>query len=353
MKIILILLFSFFSHSSDPFNALIWDKNYKGSWYEWWYFKLYDQKSETPFFFLYGVTNPWDYESKNKVSRSFVSFGNFKEKWWVEKNFPVSQFKASKKVMDVQVSSVNGVIERSAFGHIIGEYNGQKHDIKWDLKITPDWKFNAMGWTMDVSWSSNIFWYPAQASMFVSGIIEADGKTYVLENAPGYQDRNWGKSFPQWWAWIVSNQFKNSPGTVLAGGGGLPDVVTKFKIPIFVLGLRHQGKEYSFRLNDGDLVRMKIAFGHWWVSAISKNGYRVDIEGRASEDKFMDLVFVTPQGEKFHDLETLEGNIVVKLYKLKLNKWALQADLESNNAGLEFGSFQESYQKNVFEISNF
>lgn len=330
----------------------MWNKNYKGDWYEWWYFKLYDQKTETPFFFLYGVTNPWDQESKNKISRGFVGFGNFKEKWWVEKDFHVNQFRAAERVMNVQIATSNGATERSAFGQIAGEYNNQKHEIKWDLKIAPDWKFNAMGWTMDVDWSSNIFWYPAQASMFVSGVIEADGKTYVLEKAPGYQDRNWGKSFPQWWAWIVSNQFENSPGTVLAGGGGLPDVVTKLKIPIFVLGLRHQGKEYSFRLNDGDLVRMKISFGHWWVSAINKKGYRVDIEGHAPKEKFMDLVFLTPQGQKFHDYESLEGNINVKLYKLKLGKWVLQTELKSGHAGLEFGSFDESPQVRTYEISN-
>ena len=52
----------------------------------------------------------------------------------------------------------------------------------------------------------------------------------------------------------------------------------------------------------------------------------------------MDLIFKTPQGNLFHDWEALQAHLRVRLYKWSNLKWKLVADLESDQAGLEYGS---------------
>ena len=293
----------------DPFNGLVWNRdNYqkqngkvdRSDWYEWWYFKLIDAKTNAAFYFIYGVVNPWDFKSEKPASRAFVQFGNFKDKWIIEQEFPVQKFDAKYGNMNVRIDQKNWANKLGAGGHIQGISSGQEvegssapqhHEVRWNLSTLFDWRFDAMGWTMDLDWSSNIYWYPAQASVWMNGTIEIDGVIYNIENAEGYQDRNWGRTFPKWWAWIVSSNFKNSPGTRLAGGGGLPQVLNAVTVPVFVLGLRHKNKEYSFRLSSGDSVKMNISFGKWLVTATNKNGDRVVLEGHGPKEKIYGFNF--------------------------------------------------------------
>lgn len=176
----------------------------------------------------------------------------------------------------------------------------------------------------------------------MSGVLDFNGKRYEFDRALAYQDRNWGISFPKWWTWLVSNNFKGSPGTVLAAGGGRPKIFQHVElIEGMTIGLRHKGKEYTFRPNDGDIVKLDVRFGRWEVRATSLNHLRkISISAYAPPEKFMDLQFVTPEGEVFHDYEALTGQMRVSLYERKnlLSSWKLIARLESDEAGIEFGS---------------
>lgn len=51
----------------------------------------------------------------------------------------------------------------------------------------------------------------------------------------------------------------------------------------------------------------------------------------------------SPQGEIFKDYEALNGHATLKLYKRKFlgQPWSLIADLETDEAGIEYGSYQE------------
>src|SRR6185436_12301896 len=102
---------------------------------------------------------------------------------------------------------------------------------------------------------------------FMTGWIQFDKKTVELDHAPAYQDRNWGTSFPKWWTWLVSNHFKNSPGTVLAAGGGRPKVIGVEVLEGVTIGLRYQNEEFTFRPFEGDHVQVDVNFGKWEVSA--------------------------------------------------------------------------------------
>ncbi len=63
----------------------------------------------------------------------------------------------------------------------------------------------------------------------------------------------------------------------------------------------------------------------------------------------MDLPFLTPQGTTFHDLETLTGNLTVKLYERTphgdLNS---VTTLTSSLAGIEYGDAKGQTKKQLF-----
>lgn len=357
MKSIIFIFFVFISFSllaqSDPWNSYRWNRKNelagngqidKSPWYEWWYYKLVIPETGESYFFVYGVVNPWDKGETSKGTRSYVGMGDFAKKLQVEEKFHVQEFQASYQETLVTINN-NRATDKKFTGSIIDELG---HSFAWDINITKRWSYNAEGWMMGTM-ITDIEWYPAQASASCSGSIFNQGAEVTFADVPCYQDRNWGKSFPDWWTWIVSNHFEGHPGTALAMGGGKPRVRgSRTPIASVSIGMTHQGQVYSFRPVDLQLVRTDVTFGRWKILAMDSK-YKIEIEASAPKEKFMDLQFVTPSGEVFHDYETLTGKVTVKLYERRGMK--LLADLVSHYAGIEFGS-SEAYQDNLLRFLN-
>ncbi|MBI5210153.1 MAG: hypothetical protein HY927_09315 [Elusimicrobia bacterium] len=331
--------------AADRYNARVWDGKSRDDWYEWWYYKVVVPGTQEAFYFCYGVVNPWDLDRTRPASRAYVSVGSFGAGEVVERTLAPGKFTASPDSAFVQVG--DGVAtDRELKGRLPAPDGGE---ISWDLKVEKDWAFNAMGWAMSQAWISNIFWYPAQAGAFMSGRISFKGKTVTLDRAPAYQDRNWGTSFPKWWTWLVSNNFKGAPGTVLAAGGGQPRIFpgTDFYQGVAV-GLRHEGRERVFRPTSGDIVKVDVRFGRWEVSARNRRGERIEISAFAPREKFLLLKFMAPQGREFNDYEALLGRIRVKLYEGP----KLVADLETDEGGIEYGTFEKPEFEKLFSKEN-
>ena len=316
---------------ADRYNTLIWDGKSQGDWYEWWYYKVVLPGTPEAFYFCYGVVNPWDIDQTRSVSRAYVSMGSFAAGETVEQDFTPAEFTAASDKTFIQIGD-NVATDRAIKGRLLTP-GGE--EISWDLSLEKEWGFNAMGWALSQGWISNIFWYPAQAGASMSGRITYRGKTITLDHAPAYQDRNWGKSFPKWWTWLVSNHFKDSPGTTLAAGGGQPKLFPGTNLyQGAAIGFLYDGHEYVFEPADADPVKLDVHFGKWEVSARNHKHERIEISAYAPREKFLLLKFMTPQGYVFNDYEALLGHITVKLYQDS----RLVADLKSDEGGIEFGS---------------
>ena len=342
------------SADADPYNALIWNRSNqeaglgqvdRGEWYEWWYYKVVDPVSREAFYFTYGVINPWDTENTLAGTRSVVQIGDFNTHTIVTGEYPVTDFHAAYNQTAVEIGG-NVATDKKLVGHLV--QNG--HDVSWDLTLTKQWGFEAMGWSMSQENISNIYWYPAQASALVSGTITFDGRQYEFAGAPGYQDRNWGRSFPKWWTWLTSNHFKNSPGTTLAAGGGMPKAFdSAYLFAGICIGLNHLGREYAFRNTDGDQIKYDISWGRWEISAENQHNQKIVISAYAPPEKFMMLPFMSPEGAVFYDYEALMGHMTVKLYKRAnfMSDWRQIADLETDEAGIEWGTPEPLSQMNL------
>lgn len=352
----LLLFFPLALNAADPYNALRWNRanheagNSKidtGPWFEWWYYKVVVPDSPDAFYFSYGVVNPWDTKKTNSASHSFVNFGSFSEKEMFSSRFDINDFQASYEETNIQIAD-NSATDK----HLKGILTSATGKAEWDVTLTKDWAFNAMGWAMSMSKISNIFWYPAQAGAKMSGTIELNGKKYTLDQAPAYQDRNWGRSFSEWWTWIVSNHFPGHPGTILACGGGKPKILGTTPEGVNI-GLKHLGKEYVFRVNDFDKIKADIHFGKWEVTAENRRNQKIEISAFAPKSEFLPLKFPTPEGKMYWDYEALKGNIKVNLYERApfSSEWKKIVTLETNEGGIEYGSFHSQDFEDIFDSS--
>lgn len=314
-------------------------------WFEWWYTKVVDPYSGRGFYFTYGVVNPGVSAGPGaQYSRASVSFGDFKNKWQAEVTSPMSAFTASTQNYEVSIRDFNRADPVSAYASsriLTGEVFQDGKHVKWDLSFRDTWGYNVMGWAMSIPRFLNIYWYPVQGSVKITGVIQINDEEIFLDQAPGYQDRNWGTDFPAWWTWIVANHFEGQEAaseTVLVAGGGAPSILGR-RSPYegVSLGLRHEGKVYAFRPVDGVLPKTNIQFGKWEVKSKNLRGEEIEIFANAPKESFMDLQFLAPNGKVFHDYETLNGNLVVKLKKSKNAPWV---ELRSTSAGIEFGSYE-------------
>jgi|GEM_PF-515538 len=339
--------------ANDPFNTYQFNRtNYlrrngkedDQPWFEWWYYKVVLPEKNKSYYFVYGVVNPWDRSQipQYSTTRAYVSMGDFSSAKLIEQQFKANEFNASYHSTEIQVgASHSKILNQATDKRLIGSIESTTGDTsQWNISIERKWTFNATGSATGKNLTS-IEWYPAQADARCSGEVIVNGQVEVFENAPCYQDRNWGSQFPEWWAWVVSNHFENSPDTTLVIGGGKPTLFNFYKdLQGVTIGFKYQGKEYNWLPYDVPFIKFNINYGHWEIEA-DKPNVRIKISARAPKEKFMDLQFVTPQGPTFHDYEALQGDLDVELYERKtpIEPWHLKAHLQSHHAGLEFGSY--------------
>lgn len=331
------------SQNHDPYNAYRFNRaNWeRGStavdnepWYEWWYYKVVTPEGRS-FFWVYGVINPADTEGKYPATKAYVEIGDFEQQVIEQRDFSVDTFQAAYDRTHIEIRNSPFVASDRGLRGEMTRADGTL--IRWDVTVEKDWGWNAMGWGMPLNSLFNIAWYPAQASARMSGTIQWGNETIQLNNAKAYQDRNWGSSFPEWWYWLVANEFNEDPNAALACGGGMPRIAGLQIIPALTCGLRVDGQELEFRSNDFTVYDYEIRFGKWYLS-FEKLDYKLVVNASAPREMFMDLVFLSPQNEEFHDFETLQGNMHVELYERKGVGWRKVKNLTSRQAGIEYGS---------------
>lgn len=331
----------------DPMNTYQFNrKNYelqngkidRKPWFEWWYYKVVLPNKNKSFFFVYGVVNPWDTSHSSSATRALVNVGSFSSNNIIEERFPVAEFNASYTTTQVNVGRYNLATDKRFLGQLA---TAQGDRARWDISINKKWAFNAESWALGKN-ITNIEWYPAQADALCSGTLTINTEEESFKDAPCYQDRNWGTLFPEWWTWIVSNHFENNPDSTLALGGGKPTIFDHYNgFESVSIGLKHKGKTYEWRPHEGDYIKFEIKFGQWVVEALNKK-YRIKIKAHAAREKFMDLKFMTPQGQWYHDYEALQGDLDLQLYEWNPMKqaWSEIDRLISHQAGIEYGSYK-------------
>lgn len=147
----------------------------------------------------------------------------------------------------------------------------------------------------------------------VNGTLAMGDRTWQVEEASGYVEKDWGTGFPREYVWVQANDWKES--SVVFSYATVP--VLGQHARGFFLVLHHEGQEYRFSSIEGSrMLHFKVRKDSF-VAVISKGKMRVVLRAKQAHP----VALASPDhGEmKAKIKESLDGKMDVLLQKEKRN----------------------------------
>jgi hypothetical protein len=225
------------------------DGQHDGNYIEWWYFNFFDAVQDIQIIFTYSIVDPEDYSGLGQAVVNAVVYTPQDIIHEME-IFSTDRFSASYCQADVQIeSNAIEVIDSDTY-RIVGSIgDGQ---LSWDLiyvKQTDSWfggdreKVGLFPW-------EQMSWLIYMPGAYVSGEIDVDGQSYILNNTPGYHDHNWGEWIPSNALWNWAQYFE--PGLTLEIGDFM-------RRPAGIMSIEFQGDRTVFSKDQYHLLHTRWA----------------------------------------------------------------------------------------------
>lgn len=184
-------------------------------YFEGWYFKVVDPAQDLAVAFIPGI-------AKDRLSGShcFIQILDGVACKSYYHAYELDAFKAAPRELELKVGP-----------HFFSEkrIHVQTEDIQADLtfegwnKLPKRWlRPGIMGWYSYVPFMQC---YHGVGSMHhrIQGTLRIGNRSWVLKNASGYVEKDWGRSFPKSWIWTQCNTFEGKPGlSVFASVAHIP-----------------------------------------------------------------------------------------------------------------------------------
>ncbi len=146
----------------------------------------------------------------------------------------------------------------------------------------------------------------------VDGNVTLNGKTYDMQTALGYIEKDWGEAFPDSWVWLQGNVSKS--------GGEVSFMFSVAKVPFaglkftgLICVLDFAGKQYRFATYNGTKIEFIKKTENGVSISIKKGKYRLKIN--AYSDGYESLVAPTRNGMERELFESISGDIELELSK--------------------------------------
>ncbi len=318
-------------------NAYHWQG--QSQFFEGWYFKVSDPESGRSFLFIYAVQNP---DGMSPYSQSFIMAGNNSPgvSEMVLQQFDVNDFSSRNDLFDARIGTENRISGDLEQLHCSGNITNGTDNCSWeiDFSVTERWD-RTMGW-MQYLPNLQTYWHVGAMQAVASGRITWNGEVFTFDDLIGYQEKNWGREFPENWYWLQANHFDDPQVCCLSiGGGTMPLGTTVFDA--CGIGLKYAGRLYTFSFPQNlVLINYEIEPGQWQIEA-RKGRYKIVIEASCDLDELINLMNPTVDGGlKPYTWETVTGDVTISLYEKRGLQWAEIVTATSDLAGLEFGGEQ-------------
>ena len=189
----------------------------QNNYFEGWYFKHVSKDLDQVYSFIPGISLHTD----NPHAFIQVINGLTGETNYIE--YPVSEFSFSTKYFRVEVGG-------SVFTADSMVLNINSPQIKVDGRLS---------YSGSVKYPSSVFapgimgWYSfvpfmeckhgvVSVTHRIDGTINVDKKQIDFSGGKGYIEKDWGKSFPESWIWLQSNNFENSDACIMMSIAKIP-----------------------------------------------------------------------------------------------------------------------------------
>jgi hypothetical protein len=365
-------------------------------WVEWWYFRLAAPNAGN-FFFAYYVVNPWDTGSLPlwENTGAYVCAGMYNQAEDTKVNaldkYNVADFSAKEELCNVTIHDqansaltvtggqeygdsirIQGSLRPSSTfveGKILGHNINSISKYTWDLTFTQVLGLDTSNHPLEPSIFGWLI-YMTEARMSVGGTInittDQTTQTFRITSVDaqqwkGYQDHNWGKSFPEIWIW--GHCVKDQSFSIVLGWGGTGEIVGMGRLGLNLTHGYIQDTDFLFFSPvSGDDVSVVLSNwvlytdegGTWLVptrydfqarNTGSYPQYKVNVTASWSTSQIERLPLPRQVGNMvFNDFEQLGVSLTVNIFKkngqatpwLKIDK----GDLITTNGGAEYGRRQ-------------
>jgi len=310
----------------------------QNNYFEGWYFKHVSKDLDQVYSFIPGISLHTD----NPHAFIQVINGLTGETNYIE--YPVSEFSFSTKYFRVEVGG-------SVFTADSMVLNINSPQIKVDGRLS---------YSGSVKYPSSVFapgimgWYSfvpfmeckhgvVSVTHRIDGTITVDKKQIDFSGGKGYIEKDWGKSFPESWIWLQSNNFENSDACIMMSIAKIPWLGSFFtgflgflyfdgkffpfstyhKSEITDLGLANEKLTVSFRSKKYHL-KIIASLKQSGILLAPKSG-KMSRRIKESVDSELEVVLTDLNGTVlFHDLaqraglEVIEG--IFEIVKIKTKK---------------------------------
>ena len=145
----------------------------------------------------------------------------------------------------------------------------------------------------------------------VLGTISIDDKTYSMDNAIGYIEKDWGESFPRSWVWLQGNKTnkKEEDVTFMCSVASIPFGILNFRGLIATLTIND--KQFRFATYNKAKIKSIDELENSVRIIIKKRNYMLYIN--AFTNKFEELIAPTRSGMDRKIYESLSAEIMIRL----------------------------------------
>ncbi len=223
--------------------------------------------------------------------------------------------------VDGHDGSLGGVLE--------GQGLPRNCEFDMEIKALSGWGDDGKRQKATAGWlaSFSVFephWQITMADGRATGSATWNGKRYDFEDAPFYQEKNWGGSFPEKWYWVQCNSFEGytskdgSSRLSLTAGGGIRKVLGG-KEDLGMVCVHHNGVFYEAVPWTGNMEWDVSPWGSWKFNARCTSGKRlfeVEVEATCKEDGVVLRAPTKDLGLAYFCRDSFLGNCYVSLYTL-------------------------------------
>lgn len=216
----------------------------KDNYFEGWYFKVADSQTDMSWAFIPGISLALS------DSHSFVQIINGKtgQTWYFR--YPLEAFSFSHKGFQVQVGN-----NRFSSKQVELDIDESEFRLKGHLQYQNNIPFKAsllrpgiMGWYRYVPFME-CYHGVVSINSQVDGTLVYNDKTMNFVKARGYIEKDWGRSMPESWIWMQTNNFETPNTSFMLSIARIPWIGKSFTG--FLGFLQTEGKRFDFTTYTG------------------------------------------------------------------------------------------------------
>ncbi|MGX7107857.1 tocopherol cyclase family protein [Facklamia miroungae] len=253
----------------ELFQGKYQTKNY----FEGWYYKLVTKDEKHSIALIPGIA--YDKEGKGHAFIQMIDRLTYRTEYY---RFPINAFDFSGNSFDITIGNSNFKQNQLTIDLSKQAYPIEGHLTFNEIESFPK-KLLRPGIMGPFSFVPFMECYHGVVTLHqrLSGTLKINQQTIDFTDGYGYIEKDWGRSFPDWWVWLQSNHFSEDKTSLMFSMAKIPWLGNHFTG--FLSFLKHQEKLYLFATYTGAKIkRMNYQEGQIDVEITDRN-YQLNISG--------------------------------------------------------------------------